>query len=203
MEVTSKNDHFLTKNQILHCHLINSLESTEDCAKSIEECLSACDTESIKRAGNLFLNNKFDLRENFVALTNQKLGAEVSKVDFTNSISAAGIINGWVSEKTDGLIKEIISPEMISESMLMTLVTAILFKGKWIKKFVDSGEGIFYKKSLENESLESLDKESFEEAIRSFLVRTNFMQLSERNLFGYYKDENKTQVRVHRIVQWI
>ena len=133
-------------------------------------------------------------------MTNQKLGAEVSKVDFTNSISAAGIINGWVSEKTDGLIKEIISPEMISESMLMTLVTAILFKGKWIKKFVDSGEGIFYKKSLDNESL---DKESFEEAMRShyFFVRTNFMQLSERNLFGYYKDENKTQVRVHRIVQ--
>ena len=148
-------------------------------------------------------------------MTNQKLGAEVSKVDFTNSISAAGIINNWVSEKTDGLVNEIISPDMIDADLtFMTLVTAILFKGKWIKKFVDSGEGIFYKKSLDNESM---DKESFEEAIRSdyFFVRTNFMKLRERNLFGYYKDrvnsddddddsdddENKTQVRVHRIVQ--
>ena len=134
-------------------------------------------------------------------MTNEKLGAEVSKVDFTNSVTAAGIINGWVSEKTDGLINEIISPDMIDADLtFMTLVTAILFKGKWIKKFVDSGEGIFYKKSLDNESL---DEESFEEAMRNhvFFVRTNFMQLSERDLFGYYKDENKTQVRVHRTVQ--
>ena len=139
-------------------------------------------------------------------MTKQKLGAEVSKVDFTNSVSAAGIINGWVSEKTDGLINEIISPDMIDAHLtFMTLVTAILFKGKWIKKFVDSGKGTFYKKSLEDESLESLDEESFEEAIRNhvFFVETNFMQLRERNLFGYYKDENKTQVRVHRIVQWM
>ena len=187
----------------MKCHKMKNSESTEDCAKSIEECLSACDTESIKRAGNLFLNNKFYLRENFVALTNQKFGAEISKVDFTNSVGAAGIINGWVIEKTDGLINEIISPDMIDADLtFMTLVTAILFKGKWIKKFVDSGEGIFYKKSLDNESM---DKESFEEAMRShyFFVRTNFMKLSEINLFGYYKDENKTQVRVHRIVQWM
>jgi len=86
-------------------------ESTDDCAKSIEECLSACNTESIKRAGNLFLNNEFDLIEKFVESTNEKLGAEVSKVDFTNSVTVAGIINGWVSEKTDGLINEIISPD--------------------------------------------------------------------------------------------
>ena len=97
-------------------------ESTDDCAKSIEQCLFACKTDSIKCAGNVFLNNKFDLRENFVALTSGKLDAKVSTVDFYNSVIASKMINDWVSEKTDGLINTIISPEVISESTLMTLV---------------------------------------------------------------------------------
>ena len=122
---------------------MNNLESTETCAKSIEECLSACNTDSIKRAGNIFLNEKFNPNEKYVALTNEKLDAEVSKVDYSNSVTAAGIINGWVSEKTDGLIDSVISQEMISEKTLMTLVTAILFKGKWKEKFHPAGKQVF------------------------------------------------------------
>ena len=127
----------------LDCHSMNNLESAEKCAKSIEECLSACNTDSIKRAGNLFLNKNFDLNEKYVALTNEKLDAQVEKVDYSNSVTAAGIINGWVSEKTDGLIDSVISPEMISEETLMTLVTAILFKGKWKEKFHPAGKRVF------------------------------------------------------------
>ena len=118
--------------------MINS-ESTEECVKSIEECLSACNTDSIKRAGNLFLNSKFDVHEEYVALTKEKLSAEVTKVDFSESVNAAGIINDWVSEKTDGSIDQIITPDILSDSTLLTLVTAILFKGKWKEKFHDSG----------------------------------------------------------------
>ena len=66
---------------------MKNLESTEKCAKSIEECLSACNTDSIKRAGNIFLNKRFDLNEKYVALTNEKLDAEVSKVDYSNSVT--------------------------------------------------------------------------------------------------------------------
>ena len=94
--------------------MINS-ESTEECVKSIEECLSACYTDSIKRAGNLFLNSKFDLHDEYVALTKEKLSAEVSKVDFSKSVNAAKIINDWVREKTDGLIDKIISPDILSD----------------------------------------------------------------------------------------
>ena len=122
---------------------MKNLESTEKCAKSIEECLSACNTDSIKRAGNIFLNKKFDLNEKYVALINEKLDAEVEKVDYSYSVIAAGIINGWVSEKTDGSVNSVISPEIISEETLMTLVTAILFKGKWKEKFHPAGKRVF------------------------------------------------------------
>ena len=164
----------------MKCHKMNYSESTDDCAKSIEKCLSACDTDSIKCAGNVFLNNKFDLLEKFVALTNQKLGAEVSTVDFSNSVSAAKIINDWVSEKTDGLINEIISPDMIDADLtFMTLVTAILFKGKWKEKFEKSWKRVFRALSGKTEEFE---------------VHADFMELRKGDLFGYYKDENRTQV---------
>ena len=157
--------------------MINS-ESTEECVKSIEECLSACNTDSIKRAGNLFLNSKFDLHEEYVALTKEKLSAEVSKVDFSKSVNAAKIINDWVSEKTDGSIDEIISPDILSDSTLVTLVTAILFKGKWEKKFHDYGSDIFW-------SISDMNQEE---------KMAEFMMLQTKNLFGYFKDENDTHV---------
>jgi len=153
-------------------------ESTGECVKSIEECLSVCNTDSIKRAANLFLNNKFDLHEKYVVSTNEKLGAEVSKVDYSNSVAAAGIINDWVSEKTDGLIDTLISPDMISDLTLLTLVTAILFKGKWEEKFETAGEHDFRSTSGKTEEVK----------------KAKFMKLKKKNLFGHYEDENNTQV---------
>merc|ERR1712131_349377 len=54
--------------------------SAEECVKSVEACLSACNTDSIERAANLFLNQKFDLHEKYVASTNEKLGAKSQKL---------------------------------------------------------------------------------------------------------------------------
>ena len=155
-----------------------NLESTEECAKSIEECLCACNTDSIKRAANLFLNFKFYLHEEYVALTKEKLNAEVSKVDFSKSVNAAGIINDWVSKKTDGLIDQIITPDILSDSTLLTLVTAILFKGKWEEKFENSGSQGFW-------SISGMKQE---------VKMAKFMRLHRKNLFGHYKDESETQV---------
>ena len=110
------------------------LESTGECVKSIEECLSVCNTDSIKRAANLFLNHKFDLHEKYVSSTNEKLGAEVSKVDYSNSAAAAGIINDWVSEKTNGLINEIIRPDMINGIDLYGTCNRNIIQGKMERK---------------------------------------------------------------------
>ena len=58
-------------NQIPNCKPVKSfLESTEECLNSIEASLFACNTDSIKLAANLFLNQKFDLFKKYVAWTN-------------------------------------------------------------------------------------------------------------------------------------
>ena len=102
----------------------------------------------------------------------------MSKVDYSNSAAAAGFINDWVSEKTDGLIATLISPDMISDLTLLTLVTAILFKGKWEEKFETAGEHDFRATSGKTEEVK----------------KAKFMKLKKKNLFGHYEDENNTQV---------
>jgi serpin B len=147
--------------------------------KSIEECLSECDKDSIKRAANVFLNHKFDLHQQYVTATNEKLGAEVSKVDYSNAVAAAGLINDWVSSKTDGLIDTLISPDMVSSMTLLTLVTAILFKGKWEEKFEADGERDFKTGSTSGADV---------------IKKAKFMKLKKKNLFGHFEDDDLTQV---------
>lgn len=52
-------------------------------------------------------------------------------------------INGWIEEKTDGLIKNALSS--IPESTIMYLINAIMFDGKWSEPYEDSqiNEGLF------------------------------------------------------------
>jgi len=121
-------------------------------------------------------------------LTNEKFGAEVSKIDFTNSEAAGGIINYWVSKKTDGFINGIISPDMITEFSLMTLVTAILFKGKWAEKFQHAGKGVFWSLAGKTEEVE---------------VHPNFMRLdSSKSKVLSSKVLNHT-VSHHALSDWL
>jgi serpin B len=148
--------------------------SRGECMKSIEDCLAACDTDSIKRAANLFLNHKFDLHDSYLSATNEKLGAKVSKVDYSKSAAAAALINDWVSSATDGLIDTLITPDMLSDLTLLTLVTAILFKGKWEEKFETDEDRDF--------------------TVTSGAKKAKFMKLKKKNLFGHYEDDDLTQV---------
>lgn len=46
----------------------------------------------------------------------------------------APVINGWISRKTEGKIKEMVTPANVIESFLM-LINAIYFKGNWTSQF--------------------------------------------------------------------
>lgn len=58
--------------------------------------------------------------------------AEVQELDF-NAPGAKDIINGWVNEKTNGRIAEII--DAISPLDILYLINAVYFKGSWTTKF--------------------------------------------------------------------
>jgi serine protease inhibitor len=60
--------------------------------------------------------------------------ADIASVDFTKP-SAAKKINNWVMEKTKQKIKNIL-PEEPMPDVIMALVNALYFKGKFIKIFI-------------------------------------------------------------------
>lgn len=152
--------------------------SAEECGVAISECLAACNRDSVKRAANLFLNQNCSLSNDYLAKVNEKLDAKVSNVDYSNSIKAAEIINDWVSGKTDGLIDSLVSPDMLSDLTLLTLVTAILFKGKWEEKFETDQDRPFGKKSTP-----AAEQSSYK-----------FMKLKKKNYFGHFEDDDGHQV---------
>jgi serpin B len=84
--------------------------------------------------------------------------AEVQELDF-NAPGAKDIINGWVNEKTNGRIAEII--DVINPLDILYLINAVYFKGSWITKFktADTYPGSFQLESGESVSVPTMSGE--------------------------------------------
>lgn len=72
----------------------------------------------------------------FLERTGEHYGAEARSLDFC-SPGAEDVINGWVSEKTRGMIEEIVRD--IDPRSILFLINAVYFKGGWKDEF-DPGE---------------------------------------------------------------
>ena len=87
-------------------------------------------------ANALWLQEGFDLREEFLALTNTQYGAGIFQVDFEKAFEKARKrINDWVEEHTQGKIQELLPPGSVSELTRLVLTNAIYFKGRWEIEF--------------------------------------------------------------------
>nr|XP_009513222.1 PREDICTED: leukocyte elastase inhibitor-like [Phalacrocorax carbo] len=87
-------------------------------------------------ANNLFIQQGFKLREQFLMCTKELYGAMPQTVDFQGATEAARIkINAWVESQTQGKIKELFAPGVIDIHALLVLVNVIYFKASWENKF--------------------------------------------------------------------
>ncbi len=83
-------------------------------------------------ANSLWARDGFTFKKTFLEKTSSHYKAESRSLDF-RSPSAKEIINGWVSEKTQGMIKELL--DRIPSDAILYLINAIYFKGAWEKEF--------------------------------------------------------------------
>ncbi|XP_009883564.1 PREDICTED: leukocyte elastase inhibitor-like [Charadrius vociferus] len=87
-------------------------------------------------ANNLFIQQGFELQQQFLMCTKELYGAMLQTVDFHGALEAARIkINTWVESETQGKIKELFAPGVIDVSALLVLVNVIYFKASWEHKF--------------------------------------------------------------------
>jgi serpin B len=83
-------------------------------------------------ANSLWARDGLAFKKPFIERARRHYGAEVRTLDF-KSPRAKGIINGWISDKTQGMIDELI--DTIPEDAILYLINAIYFKGQWENEF--------------------------------------------------------------------
>ncbi|NWZ27331.1 SPB6 protein, partial [Asarcornis scutulata] len=117
-----------------------SLNKAEDAHNGYQSLLSEIndpDTKYILRTANRLYGEKtFEFLSSFVESSQKFYHAGLEQTDFKNaSEDSRKQINGWVEEKTEGKIKNLLAEGIIDSMTRLVLVNAIYFKGNWEKRF--------------------------------------------------------------------
>ncbi|MBE5861435.1 MAG: serpin family protein [Lachnospiraceae bacterium] len=92
---------------------------------------------SYKLANSIWVRKGDKLSENYRKLVQKKFRAEAENVDFVNEAEAtANKINSWCDEHTEGLIKEVVKPDMFSPGLAAVLVNSLYFESPWVKQWI-------------------------------------------------------------------
>lgn len=83
-------------------------------------------------ANSIWYRTGYPVKADFLEINSTYFNAEVRELDFSRP-DAVDIINGWCSEKTNGLIKEPLDD--VPGDAIMYLINAIYFKGLWAVPF--------------------------------------------------------------------
>jgi serine protease inhibitor len=89
--------------------------------------------EIIKMANAFIVNRVRRINELYIELL--KNIAWISAENFANSQDVANKCNNFISQNTQGLIKDVISSDSIDMDTVAILINTIYFKANWLKKF--------------------------------------------------------------------
>ncbi|XP_030387489.1 serine protease inhibitor 42Dd-like isoform X2 [Scaptodrosophila lebanonensis] len=89
----------------------------------------------LKIANKVYIKEGYSAREEFKNILTRKFLSKPENINFVQSSVAASTINAWVESKTNNLIKDLISPDVLNADTRLVLINAIHFKGQWKTKF--------------------------------------------------------------------
>nr|QIR83409.1 serpin 2 [Locusta migratoria] len=115
-------------------HLVDDKQMVSEGANAMMKCLMETTDVTLEIANAMFLQENFQLKEDYKKLTTKYL-ANLENVNFAASEAATKRINDWVDQKTHKKISSIIPPGVLTPLTRLVLVNAIYFKGDWIKPF--------------------------------------------------------------------
>ncbi len=108
-------------------------ESVNNAYKELTKALLSVDKRVlISIANSVWTENDFVVKQAFIDILKNYYNAESGSFDI-NDATAPDKINSWIEEKTNNLIKKMISK--LDDNTVMLLVNAIYFKGKWKLEF--------------------------------------------------------------------
>ena len=102
------------------------------CKKLIDGLPKVDDKVTLNIANAIFLNKSFTLKPQFTQDMQTYYDAKAEALDF-KALETLDHINGWCSEKTNGMIPTIL--DEIDPAIISYLLNAIYFKADWASKF--------------------------------------------------------------------
>ncbi len=110
-----------------------SIEEINKSYQSLMKLLTTLDPKVIfEIANSIWYREGFHVEKEFIDVNKEFFNALVRALNF-NDPASVDIINGWVTEKTHGLIEEVI--DEIDPATIMFLINALYFKGTWLYEF--------------------------------------------------------------------
>ncbi|XP_055325742.1 antichymotrypsin-2-like [Sitodiplosis mosellana] len=123
-------------------------------------------------ANRIYIQQGYKVNKTLRDVATHDFHSGIESVNFTNKEEAAGTINHFVEEETNGLIKELVKPDLFNYDSRVVLINAIYFKGNWLYKF---DEKLTEKRTFYNYGWQE--------------VQTDFMYFPNINLYsGYVRD---------------
>ncbi|XP_008335172.1 leukocyte elastase inhibitor [Cynoglossus semilaevis] len=91
---------------------------------------------TLKTANRLYGEKTTHFLQDFLAATQKHYQSDLKAVDFMGAPEdCRQEINGWVEEKTENKIKELLKQGTVTTMTRLALVNAIYFKGNWMYRF--------------------------------------------------------------------
>lgn len=94
----------------------------------------ASKTKELRVANAIFIQQQLPINAKFVSLANQLYGASTQAVNFFDSLSTTSLINKWVTQATNGRIREVVNGQFSPETN-MVIASSLYFKATWMTEF--------------------------------------------------------------------
>ncbi len=88
-----------------------------------------------KVSNAIWLDKNYVVEGEYSKSVSDKYRSDFEQTEFADTKTAVSDINGWVSEKTNRKINEIISDADIDADTKLVISNAVYFKGEWLLKF--------------------------------------------------------------------
>lgn len=105
-------------------------------ASLLSMLMKQSDEIELSIANSIWLNGRFQFKDEFIQHNEQYFNAEISEIDVLDNNSVK-LINDWVSKQTKEKITEIVEPPLNPDLVTM-LINALYFKGNWTYEFDES-----------------------------------------------------------------
>jgi serpin B len=110
-----------------------SIQNVNNYFYKITGAISGADpTTKLAIANSIWYRNTLTAKPSFINSNQTYYNALIKALDF-NSASSPSIIDNWISDNTNGLIKDVI--KYINPSELMFIINAVYFKATWAKDY--------------------------------------------------------------------